>query len=488
MPELIHRSDAGIIIDRDPDDIISVQPDPSLIPTQPQYFTEAKFAEIIGDALQDWFRFVPGIGWRYWNGKYWSRDERGLLQKSALWCIRKLALRATGFPDLDVQAKFTTALSKLENSQKLRSVLGLLEKPLPEVDLTVPEKFFDKNPVELNVQNGILNLETGHLAPHEPERWMSHYVDIPYNASAPLPKTWLEFLERIFGEDYQLIDYVKFLFGFSLTGRMDPPMIPILFGSGANGKSTLLDVLSLLAGTYSARAQAESVMAPRFAKSGSDHSTDIARLIGKRVICCPEIMRDRLHERFLKDWSGGERVTARRLRQEAFEFWPVGKFWLAGNEKPRISGTDDGIWRRVRLIPFRVTIPREERIPRHILMRRLREELPGILAWAVDGFRGYCEEGEPVCETIEQETAEFRQDEDVMGRFLEDSVQFGEGLSAKAGELYGCYTKWCRDNGHHPLCSAKFKSAVTERGLEWARKKAGVYYLGGMLSGGTDEF
>jgi len=484
VPKQIIRSEGVVIIENDPDDIVSVHIDPTLIPANPQCFTEVKFAEIIGDALREWFCFVPGIGWHHWTGKYWKVDESGLLQKAALWAIRKLGMQTAGF-DLEVLKKWNSEIFKMQNARKLRSILSLLEKPLPEVDLVVPQSYFDRSPVELNVANGILDLETGKLSPHDQERWLSHYVDIPYNERAPLPENWLAFLDKVFAGDQQLIAYIQFLFGYSLSGRTDPPIVPILYGGGQNGKSILLDVLGMVAGSYSTRIRAETIAAPKFAKSGSDHSEDVARLVGKRAVLCAEITHSRLNENLLKLYSSGDETTARRMREKEFRMCPVCKIWLCGNERPAIRGTDDGIWRRLKYIHFGVKIAPEERIDRHILLQTFRDELPAILAWAAEGYLLFMEGGEPECEAIEQETAEFRQQEDVIGGFLDECVEYGEELKARSSELYDAYLDWCRKNTHHPLSSAHFKSAVTERCLVYAKRKDGRYYVGGKLK---DEF
>lgn len=217
-------------------------------------------------------------------------------------------------------------------------------------------------------------------------------------------------------------------------------------------------------GDYSAWTPTSTLLARR----GEHVENDLARLRGARLVAAVEAEGGkRLAESLVKQLTGGDRVTARFLFTEFFEFTPTFKLWLATNHKPEIRGTDHAVWRRIRLIPFTVTIPPEEQDPE--LPEKLRAEFPGILAWAVEGCRIWRREGLGVPEPVRQATADYRASQDLIGNFIAECCEESEGATVGATVLYQAYAAWCERGKEHPESQRRFGEALGERGYQVGR-------------------
>ncbi|MDP8952545.1 MAG: phage/plasmid primase, P4 family, partial [Actinomycetota bacterium] len=234
----------------------------------------------------------------------------------------------------------------------------------------------------------------------------------------------------------------------------------ILYGPGANGKSTLINVVLEMLGGYGKQAAPDLLMA----KHGA-HPTELADLFGARLVAAQETEDGRrLAEGLVKQLTGGDRIKARYMRQDFWEFDPTHKVWLATNHKPEIRGTDHAIWRRIRLIPFDVIIPKEEQDPR--LPEKLRSELPGILAWAIEGCLAWQREGLGEPPEVRAATEGYRAEQDVLAAFFEECCVIREGTWAPFKDLYAAYAAWAEDSGEKPESKRKFGSRLKERGME----------------------
>ena len=238
---------------------------------------------------------------------------------------------------------------------------------------------FDCDPMLFNVANGTLDLRTGTLRPHSRDDRLTRMVDVPYDPDARA-ELWHAFLWRITAQRVNLYKYLQRLVGYCLTGKVSEQVIVFLFGIGANGKSVFCETVAALLGEYGMQAQPELVMARRH----GGIPNDVAALRGRRLAQMNETTQgSRFDEAKLKHLTGGDSLTGRFLHREFFDFRPTHKLIIRGNHKPQISGTDDGIWRRLHLVPFEVQIPEAEWD--RSLADKLRTELPGILLWAVQG-------------------------------------------------------------------------------------------------------
>jgi putative DNA primase/helicase len=248
------------------------------------------------------------------------------------------------------------------------------------------------------------------------------------------------------------------LCGYALTGSVSEQVLPVLYGTGANGKSTVLNALLTALGDYGMQAAPDLLVAKR-----GSHPTELADLFGMRFVASIEVEDgSRLAESLVKQLTGGDRIKARRMRQDFWEFEPTHKVLMACNHKPQVRGTDNAIWRRLRLLPFTETIPPAEQD--RDLPEKLRFELPGILAWAVEGCLEWRREGLQAPEEVRQATGAYRAEMDVLGAFLRECCELGAEHNEAAKDLYAAYIRWCDDGGERPETKRKFGSRLTERG------------------------
>jgi putative DNA primase/helicase len=269
--------------------------------------------------------------------------------------------------------------------------------------LPMPSDTLDSDPYLFNVENGTLDLRTGLQRPHNPADRITKLAPVVYDPTATAA-TWDQFLARIFTGDRELIRFIQRAVGYSLTGLTTEQVMFLLWGTGQNGKSTFITTLQALFGDYARQTAFDTFLAASKSTPGAARP-DIVRLRGARLISALEAPAGaRLAETVVKSLTGGDIISARDLYSSGSEFRMEGKLWLAANNKPEIRGTDLAIWRRIRLVPFTVTIPEEEKDPQ--LADKLRAELPGILNWAVEGLAVWQREGLGVPVAVERATAE----------------------------------------------------------------------------------
>lgn len=300
-----------------------------------------------------------------------------------------------------------------------------------------------------------------------------------YDSKAKAPK-WDAFLRRIFADDVAVIDFVQRAVGYSVTGDTGEQCLFILHGSGANGKSVLLEVLGRMLGAYAKQAAPDLLLA----KTQDRHPTEVADLFGARLVTAIETSEGRrLAEALVKQMTGGDKMKARFMRQDFFEFDATHKLWLATNHKPQVRGTDFAIWRRIRLIPFEVTIPKEEQV-KGLAGKLLAEESPGILAWMVQGCLAWQREGLTPPSKVIDATEAYREEMDVLAGFLDECCEINQDprkaqlFTTTAKELYEVYKQWCDRNGEHPETQQSFGMRLTERGLEREKGRYGWSWKG----------
>ena len=246
------------------------------------------------------------------------------------------------------------------------------------------------------------------------EHFITKLAPVNFEPDAACPR-WLEFLSRIMDGNEQLIDFLQRAVGYALTGETSEQCLFIFYGSGANGKSTFLQTMSYVLGDYSMSTPTETLLVKRRGAIPND----VARLKGARfVIACEADAENRLAESLIKQMTGGDTISARFLHQEWFDFEPTHKVFFGTNHKPVIKGTDYAIWRRIRLVPFEITIPEGERDKN--LPEKLKAEADGILAWAVQGCLVWQQQGLGVPEEVKAATDSYREEMDILGEFLKD--------------------------------------------------------------------
>jgi len=426
--------------------------------------TDAGNAERFKAHVGQRFAYVHAWGsWIHFDGVRWQRDGSGEAVRSALATLRAMADEADKVPDEDHRSTLIKHALDSESSARLAAMLTLGQAMLP----ASPE-VLDRDPDLLNVANGTLDLRTGELRPHNRGDWLTRLAPVAYDPDAACP-LWEAFLHRVMGGKERLIAFLQRAVGYSLTGHVNEQVLLLLYGVGANGKSTFLETLRSLLADYSAIADFTT-----FLKRDSEGArNDLARLVGTRLVSAVEAEAGKpLAEALVKQLTGGDTITARFLFKEFFDFRPQFKIWLAANHKPGIHGSDHGIWRRIRLVPFTVTIPEAERDPR--LTAKLAEDLPGILAWAVRGCLAWREQGLGVPDEVRAATASYREEMDLFGGFLDEGCVAVPGAFVTAKELYAAYQGWCEANGEKPRSQKALGVGLRERGFESFQGAKGV--------------
>ena len=444
------------------------------------------------------FHYTQQWGWLAWTGQRWEMDSTGAVMRAAKDTAVGYYAEAAGKQDAAKRLNEQAAADGLtdpqraklaEDAGKLAGIAGAMNTwaktcqgrarlesmvKLAESELPIATKTDDFNlkPWALNVQNGTVDLRTGKLQPHERGDLLTALAPVDYEPGALCP-TWDKFLHRIMDGDTEMVDFLRRAIGYSLTGDVSEQKLFFPHGGGSNGKSTFITtLLSLLGQDYAAQA------APELLVVGKDrHPTEVADLYGKRLVASIEVEDGRrLAEGLVKQLTGGDKIKARLMRQDFFQFDPTHKMWLVANHKPVVKGTDYAIWRRILLIPFDVTITDEEKDPQ--LLAKLLAEGPGILAWAVRGCLEWQRQGLGVPESVKRATAAYRGDSDTLALFLAECTVHVNTARTKASHLYARYEKWCKDNGEAPIGGTPFGRALTERGMGKETNYQGVFYLG----------
>lgn len=427
----------------------------------------------------DTMLFVEGIGWHVWAPP-WRHDELGArltvqpLGKLIAQEAADMAPWVAAAPSADERNRREDAMSRRFKwagaSENATVIEASLRMAAPHLACRAAD--MDAKPMLLGLPAGVLELDTGTHREHRTTDLLTKTAGCDFDPDAKAP-AWERFIAEIMAEDAELIDFIHRLAGYALSGHRGEHLLPICWGRGANGKSTFLGALHATLGDYAGTA-APGLLIQRH---GSDHPTGLADLQGRRLVVASETGEaGRLNEEQVKLLTGGDRITARRMRMDFYEFEPTHLLLLQTNHRPRVGGTDEGIWRRLRLIPFGVTIPPEKRDAR--LPETLRAELPGILAWCWRGWQRYQAEGFNEPEAVRTATAAYRDASDLVGAFLADSCVVEAGATATARELYSAYRAWCEGSGEHPRPQRDFGMRLTERGFERVRYGSGFRWRG----------
>jgi putative DNA primase/helicase len=409
----------------------------------------------------------PWGRWLVWDGTRWAKDETGAVLRMAKDAVRNIYAEAAAAPDESTRKAIADHAKRSESALRIRAMVSLAES---EPGIPVLPGELDRDPWLLNVKNGTIDLRTGELRPHRREDMLTKIVPVEYDPAAECP-TWMAFLDRIMAGNRNLIGFLQRAAGYSLTASTQEQCFFLLHGTGANGKSVFLTTLLAATGDYGIQAAPDLLLK----KSGESHPTEVADLFGARLVVATETEAGRrLAENLVKQLTGGDRLKARFMRQDFFEFGATHKIWLATNNKPVVKGTDYAIWRRIKLVPFTVTIPPEERDKS--LPDKLLQELPGILAWAVKGCLEWQARGLDEPAEVTAATNAYRDEQDVLGSFISDCCVVQPWAKVSARDLYRAYMKWCEENGEHPLAQRNFGMRLAERGFLSKKGTAGRYF------------
>lgn len=440
-----------------------------------------RLVELHGDDL----RYIPE--WKRWlvfDGAKWNDNAIGEVMRRAKATVNELhryaaelskdAAEEESETRKEELAKQSEAFSKwARKSGGKRDLDAMVSLAQSEISVEIHHEELDRNKWLLNVINGTLDLRTGQLREHERKDLITKMAGCEYDPNAKCP-VWLEFLDKIMAGDQGSISYIQRAVGSSLTGDVRDHVLFIMFGSGRNGKSTFINTILSLMGEYGATIPSEVLLL----KSGEEHPTGSSVLKGLRFAPMVETADGRrLNETAVKQFSGGDKIRTRRMREDYWEFWPTHHLWMATNHRPSISGTDRGIWSRIRMIPFNVRIQAKERDPK--LQDKLLAELPGILAWAVRGCLEWGKNGLQIPEAVSVATRQYASDMDTLGDFIEERCVEEQGASVSAAIIYDDWKeRWAPINGERNMSKTKFGLKLTERGFEKGKEGGNRVWLG----------
>ncbi|WP_237168836.1 DNA primase family protein [Mycobacteroides abscessus] len=437
-----------------------------------QHSGQVRMAYRLARAAHDRLLHVHDVRWHHWDGKRWTPDDKGQAPCAVIEVLR------TALAESISDKKLRADVSKCESDAGIRGVLGVASA-LPQFAATVRD--LDADPYLLNVANGTLDLRTHQLRPHSPADRITKVTRAAYDPEAP-SRLWAQFLDRVLPDEL-VRAYVQRLAGVALLGKVTDHVLPILTGTGANGKSTFINALLFALGDYASTAEPDLFMH----REGA-HPTGEMDLMGRRLVVVSESERDRrLAEATMKRLTGGDVIRARRMRQDFVEFTPSHTPLLITNHLPKVSGDDAAIWRRLRVVPFDVVIPPAERNPH--LDEALAAEADAILAWAIQGWQSHQAGGLNEPQAVLLATDGYKRANDAVARFITDAcVTTSPALKATTGQLFEAWERWRIEDGTEPISQKAFGSALDAKGYPVSsRTTAGRWRTGiGIKIEGTE--
>ncbi|MBF0098388.1 MAG: hypothetical protein HQM04_13295 [Magnetococcales bacterium] len=453
---------------------VEYTPEPGTI-TVDRQFSDLSNAQLFAAQHHGRIRYVYGQElWLIWDGVCWRRDDTGGVVRLAKATAKSLLHQdyIGTWKEQDAALKFAV------KSQNRRQLMDFIALARSEPGIATATGELDADPWLFNCANGTLDLRTGRLRPHDRRDLLTKAIQVAFDAQATCPR-WMAFLERATGGDQELMVFLQRAIGYALTGSTQEQKLFYLFGLGRNGKTAFMEtVLSLLVG-YARRIPSESLMVRQH---GGGIPNDLAMLAAARVACASETAEGaQLDEAKIKEITGGDTITARFLHKEFFEYQPQFKLWIVGNHKPIIKGSDLGIWRRILLIPFTVTVPEAEVDP--ALPAKLREELPGILAWAVRGCLDWQRHGLGTPRAVAAATQDYQRESDLIGQFLDERCRLTQGTESPVPAIYGSYRLWAESGGLRPVTAVSFGRKLSERGFSMRRANGQTRVAGLLLAG-----
>jgi putative DNA primase/helicase len=394
--------------------------------------------------------YVPEAGcWFTWNGKVWEKDSEGIrVMHLAKIVTQRMFVRAAGIKDnADLRDAQLAWAKQTESVTRLQAMVTSARTTCRVARYTD----FDQDPWLFNAANATVDLKTGQARPHSRRDLMTKASSVAYNSEA-LCERWLQFLREIMpGHESCCIPFLQRAVGYSLTGRTDEECFFVAWGKGRNGKTKLLETLQYIMGEYAKTASFDTFVV----KNGNDKLNDIAGFKGARMVCASESEHSkRLAESKIKQMTGGDMVVGEFKYEEQFNYVPSYKIWLRTNYKPRVVGTDDGIWDRTRLIAFTEYFGDDRKDPQ--LGDKLRGEASGILNWMIAGAQAWAENGlgTPAC--VKDATSEYRKAQNVLGQFLEDRCLVSSGSWVGQTALYRAYKFWAEESGEYVMTKTEF--------------------------------
>lgn len=433
-----------------------------------QHSGQVRMAYRLAETHADRLMHVAGLGWHSWDGTRWKVDDTGEATRAVLAVLRAAMAESVGAED------GRTLRRDVAKCESANGIAGVLEIASALTPFAVAVCDLDVDPYLLNTAAGTIDLRTNQLNRHNPADRITRVTVAGYDPGA-VASSWPRFIEKVL-PDTEVRDYMQRVVGVALVGRVVEHVLPILTGTGANGKGTLYKALLHALGDY-----ASTVEPDLFMHRQGAHPTGEMDLMGRRLVAVSESEKDRrLAEATMKRLTGGDTIRARRMRQDFVEFEPSHTPLLITNHLPKVSGDDPAIWRRIRVIPFDVVVPPEERDGQ--LDEKLAAEADAVLGWALAGYRAYVDGGglnEPA--SVKVATNGYQRDSDAVARFIADMcVTSTPALKATTTQLHDEWVKWANLDGADPMSQKAFGLALDRLGYPAGKPSNGKRWRTGI--------
>lgn len=440
-------------------------------------------AELLLSLFPGRFCYDPALkSWFHWNGNCWEVDRgKGGITRAIDEVVETYMVESRG-SNQSQQRELFSRMSALNTYQRRSHVIKLSESMAEEAGIAVEK--WDEDPHILPCINGTIELKNGNFREGRQEDRCKVCCPTKWRGILAKAPQWEKFLRSVLGEDPEVLNYMRRLMGYSLLGSVREHILPILWGAGRNGKGTMLEAIHSVLGEMAGPVHSEMLLDQGRSRSSGDPSPDILALRGRRIVWANETDEGRKMSTARVKWlCGGDTLVGRALYSNTeVSFRPTHTLFLLTNHRPKVDAEDYAIWQRIHLIPFNFSFveypasPSERKRDTRML-DRLKGEAEGILAWMVRGHMEWREYGMRIPTTLTQAVVEYREEEDVMGRFLEERCEVGEEMEIRADVLYQNYKGWCGGLGVRPAPHFKFGADIEKR-FKRVRRAQGRIYLG----------
>ena len=420
--------------------------------------------------------------WFWWDDRRWQVDRTNKIYDYVDKLVALMHANAATERDPDKRKALGKCAYNLESMARQKALVNKAETLQANVITT---EMIDQNNYKFNVLNCTIDLSSGEpeSKDHEQHDYITKIAEVMYDPEAKCPR-WKSFLDDIFEGNIELITFVQRAIGYSLTGDVSEQCLFFAYGTGKNGKSVFFETMKLLFGDYAGKAPTEMIMQ----QYNQAVPTDVADLQGKRFVITSEIEENkRLAEARVKDLTGGDTITARRMRENFFTFQPTHKLWIYGHHKPVLTGTDEGIRRRIKMIPFTVMISEEKRVPMVELLGQFKKEMSGILNWALEGYVRFCEVGFNEPDIMIEAVTDYFAEMDLIGQFISECCVVMRDVSSQTKKLWEKYHGWCDDRGERAVTHRRMNTSLRERGFEICPGTANISTIFGLTISPSEE-
>lgn len=442
-------------------------------PLKEMHSGQLRIAERFVGAYSHKLLFVHGIGWHTWCGTHWVEDRDGESRRAVVKLLKDLRHESVEMSK-DEQKRLLSDVAKCESSGGVGGVLELARFMHP---MTVSAESTNAQAELFNARNGTLNLETGDLRRHDPADMITKCAgaEIDPDATSDL---WLSFLETAL-PDEEVRAYLARVFGVAMLGRVREHILPILTGTGGNGKGVCVDTVRAAFGDYGIAVDPKLIMRTKQER----HATFLADLHGARLVVTSETNEGEvLAAATVKRLTGGDSIRANRMRENTFEFEPSHTLIYMTNHTPQVSADDKAMWRRLSVVPFDVVVER----PDVKLPEKLKKHLPAVLAWAYGGWLDYVKQGLNPPAVVLERTEAYRTDSDPLAQFVTDECVLSPMVNVRAKALHEAYATWAMRNGLPPMTATEFGKRIGER-FEKKPTSRGNQYIGVALRADEEE-